>query len=52
MELEEPETGHMHMEDYNSKLKMKKTREVGIQVRPSSMMWQRYLIQTSTIQHM
>ena len=33
----------MHMTDYNSKLKMKKTRGVGIQVRPSSMMWPRYL---------
>ena len=43
MELEESETGHMHMTDYNSKLKMKKIRGVRIEVRHSSMMWPRYL---------
>ena len=35
MELEEPETGHTRMIDYNSKFKMKKKRSQKIQVLPS-----------------
>ena len=41
MELEEPKTGHMCTIDYNSKLGRRQGAE--IQVRPSNMMWPRYL---------